>query len=91
MRFAILAGAGMRRSSPQFCGGDVSIVNKDIYNAVPALIGGFEMLERSDLLAGIVILLARFIAIWQFKPINFFLNKKMIFYSKDPKYSKIHR
>jgi hypothetical protein len=58
MRFAILAGAGMRLLSPLNVGGDVSMVNKLTINAGKALIGAFEMLERGDLLEGIVIFLA---------------------------------
>jgi hypothetical protein len=73
MRFAILAGAEMRRLSPQNVGGDVSIVNKDIYNARKALFDDFEMLKRcrhpkfNNLLEGIVILLARSSIIIRFK------------------------
>jgi hypothetical protein len=62
MRFAILAGAGMRLLSPLNVGGDVSMVNTLTINARKALIGAFEgafeMLERGDLLEGIVIFLA---------------------------------
>jgi len=58
MRFAILEGAGMRRLSPQNVGGDVSIVNKTMYNADTGFIDDFKMVEQFGYLCNSLDILA---------------------------------